>query len=368
MHHPFSGTALPLRSLLLLAGLSPLSACSSRLPSPGSDGGVGDTTSSSSGGSGTGTGPGSGGATGSGFSSGSGSSSGDASTDPRASAIASTLANNPSCTALPAFYWEIGDATGALYSGAVGTTYGATTSMAIASASKFVWGAYVVQRFASDLSQMDASAMRMLDGYTSFVYDSCVLTTSVSKCLAAGNNSTVDSTDVGKFYYDGGDFQNYAVALGLGEDDSAKLATDIKSQVGTEFAFTYGSPQLAGGIKTTSADYAAFLRKILSGGLALHDHLGENAVCTLPAVCPAAASSPSPKAWHYSYAHWVEDDPNGGDGAFSSPGAFGFYPWIDATKTYYGILARYSLDTGAYYQSALCGALIRKAFTTAMAQ
>ncbi|HEY2510608.1 MAG TPA: hypothetical protein VGI39_07125 [Polyangiaceae bacterium] len=358
MHHSFSRTALPLRSFLLAAGLSTLSACSNRLTTSGSDGGSGDTTGASSGGAGIGTGSGSG----------SGSTSGDASTDPRASAIASTIANDPSCTALPAFYWEIGDARGALYSGAVGTTYGATSSMAIASASKFVWSAYVVQRFASDLSQMDADAMRMLDGYTSFVYDSCLLTTSVSKCLAAGNNATVDSADIGKFYYDGGDFQNYAVTLGLGDDDSAKLASDIKAQVGTEFYFTYGSPQLAGGIKTTPADYAAFLRKILSGGLALHDHLGENAVCTLPAECPGAASSPSPKAWHYSYAHWVEDDPNGGDGAFSSPGAFGFYPWIDATKTYYGILARYSLDAGAYYQSALCGALIRKAFTTGTAQ
>jgi len=29
-----------------------------------------------------------------------------------------------------------------------------------------------------------------------------------------------------------------------------------------------------------------------------------------------------------------------GDGAFSSPGAFGFYPWIDRTKTNYGVLAR----------------------------
>jgi len=30
------------------------------------------------------------------------------------------------------------------------------------------------------------------------------------------------------------------------------------------------------------------------------------------------------------------------------PRAFGFYPWIDATKAYYGIVARHSLATGAY--------------------
>jgi hypothetical protein len=84
--------------------------------------------------------------------------------------------------------------------------------------------------------------------------------------------------------------------------------------------------------------------------------------------------SPSPLAWHYSYGHWVEDEPGTGDGAFSSPGKFGFYPWIDASKTYYGIVAREDLTPGGtiqtapYYQSALCGRAIRKALLTGVAQ
>jgi hypothetical protein len=28
-----------------------------------------------------------------------------------------------------------------------------------------------------------------------------------------------------------------------------------------------------------------------------------------------------------------------GDGAFSSPGAYGFYPWISTDKHYYGIIS-----------------------------
>ena len=91
-------------------------------------------------------------------------------------------------------------------------------------------------------------------------------------------------------------------------------------------------------------------------------------MCTLPSACPTAVYSPSPLAWHYSYAHWVEDEPTTGDGAFSSPGAFGFYPWIDATKTYYGILARAVVGGGAYLESAMCGRLLRKAFVTGTAQ
>jgi hypothetical protein len=61
-----------------------------------------------------------------------------------------------------------------------------------------------------------------------------------------------------------------------------------------------------------------------------------------------------------------------GDGAFSSPGAFGFYPRIDASKTYYGILARETPTTpapgSAYYNSVQCGRMIRKAFMTGQPQ
>jgi len=287
------------------------------------------------------------------------------------SAVTQTIATNALCTAIPSFYWEIGDVSGPLASGTVGTGFDATTTMDIASASKMVFGAYVVERFKGDLTQMDPSLMRMLGGYADFEYDSCLLSTTVSACASAAKNATVTQADVGGFYYSGGDFQAYAAgALGLGGDTSAQLATDIKSLVGTELSFTYSSPQLAGGINTSASDYAAFLRKVLAGTLALHDHLGEDPVCTLPgASCPTALYSPAaPYAWHYSYAHWVEDDPTSGDGAFSSAGAFGFYPWIDRTKTYYGIVARHSLDSGAYIQSAQCGAVIRKAFVTGTVQ
>jgi hypothetical protein len=286
-------------------------------------------------------------------------------------AVLQTIATDAACTAIASFYWEIGDVTGPLASGSVGTGFDATTEMNIASASKMIFGAYVIERFKSDLTQVDASLMRMLGGYTGFDYDTCLASPTVSACATTAKNATITPGDVGDFYYSGGNFQAYAAgALGLGGDTDAQLATDIKALVGTELAFTYSSPQLAGGIHTSASDYAVFLRKVLAGTLALHDHLGENAVCTLPgASCPTAVYSPAaPYAWHYSYAHWVEDDPTSGDGAFSSAGAFGFYPWIDRTKTYYGIVARYSLDSGAYIQSAQCGAAIRKAFTSGTAQ
>jgi hypothetical protein len=44
----------------------------------------------------------------------------------------------------------------------------------------------------------------------------------------------------------------------------------------------------------------------------------------------------------------------------------GFYPWIDATKSYYGIISRFS--TGGSYPSVQCGRLIRAAFITGVQQ
>ena len=96
------------------------------------------------------------------------------------------------------------------------------------------------------------------------------------------------------------------------------------------------------------------------------------AVCTLPGICATALSSPAPAQYSYSLGHWVESD-SLGDGTFSSAGAFGFYPWIDASKSYYGILSGYALDPGngeggVGWQSAQCGTQLRKAFMSGQSQ
>lgn len=85
--------------------------------------------------------------------------------------------------------------------------------------------------------------------------------------------------------------------------------------------------------------------------------------------CASAVYTPVPAklSWDYSLGHWVESDPVADDGAYSSAGAFGFYPWIDKTKTYYGVLARQG-KPGSGDGSATCGGLIRKAWMTGRVQ
>lgn len=52
----------------------------------------------------------------------------------------------------------------------------------------------------------------------------------------------------------------------------------------------------------------------------------------------------------------------------SSPGAFGFYRWIDNTQTHYGIVARLDTNPGAAMASLECGRNIRKAFMAGTTQ
>jgi CubicO group peptidase (beta-lactamase class C family) len=284
-------------------------------------------------------------------------------------AAIATASGNASCVSIAPFYWEIGNSGGAV----VGRSEGdgsvlSSTSMEVASASKLYFGAYVVERFKADLSAIDLGAMHMTNGYHSLTYASCLLSTTVQACFDAANNATHTPADDGFFFYNGGHFQKYAVDLGLGAKTRVELATEVSTLLDDELAVTYQSPQLAAGVRQTPADYARFLRKILDGRLAIGAHLGENAICTLPgASCPTAVSSPVPLAWHYSYGHWVEDDATG-DGAFSSPGAFGFYPWMDASKRYYGLVARQSLAAMAAIESVQCGLQIRAAFMTGVAR
>ncbi len=305
----------------------------------------------------------------------------------RAQAATATANNNAYCTALPKFYWEIGDRNGRLAYGSRGSLPPKQTDqMQIYSASKWIYGAYVYQRRGGQLNATDLQNLRMRAGYTE--NSQCIFNTTVGSCYEAMNAQDPGAVD--KFYYAPGQFQKHAaIDMGLYNDTRSQLAADIQAYVGNDWTLTYNQPQLSGGGRSSAADYAIFLRKLLNGTLLLSGSaLGSNAVCTYtdptdPATgrqhCDAALYSPvddpaagSQEAWHYSIGHWVEDDPvwlaGGGDAAYSSPGAAGFYPWIDASRTYYGILARFQIAATAAADSVACGRLIRKAWLTGTAQ
>ncbi|HEY9029172.1 MAG TPA: hypothetical protein VIP05_33110 [Burkholderiaceae bacterium] len=283
----------------------------------------------------------------------------------RAAAAASAASQASDCVAVQPFYWSIGDATGKQGDGSVGAAPPtAQTIMSIASASKLVYGAYVAEQRGGVLTDTDIRFLTFTSGYTDFT--GCQPGETVDACEADGSNAThVDAND-GKFYYNGGHMEKHAADNGLGAFDSAALAGAINATLGTSFA--YSQPQLAGGIYTDATHYGAFLQRIVGGQLKIGALLGTHPVCTNPFTCDAAVYTPIPsESDHYSIGHWVEDDPQVGDGAFSSPGAFGFYPWVDRSKTWWGIVARSVMvsDEQVALDSAKCGRRIRAAWVTA---
>lgn len=285
-------------------------------------------------------------------------------TDGPAAAAEATASGSRNCKAIGNFYWEIGDGKGAIVSGAVGDEYSANKEISIASASKFVWGAYVLEKIGKNRQpdERTVEALTMRAGFTAFNPIACLLTRTVEACAANRSNGLLAPGDVGRFSYGGGHDQRLAVDLGLGRYSADQLTREVRTYLGNDLGLSYKRPQLAGGLEGSPAAYAGFLRKIINGQLRMHDFLGADAVCTLPGRCPGALVSPVKEAWHYSLNHWVEDDPRTGDGSFSSPGLQGFYPWISADKKTYGIVAREELRANAYWASVECGRDIRKAY------
>ena len=190
---------------------------------------------------------------------------------------------------------------------------------------------------------------------------------------------------------------------------TATLAAALLSEMGVTLpggsTLTYGEPLLAGGIQASASGYLAYMRPVLTGAATFKTWLGTNQVCAqsggcsspcLPATQCAVSFSPISYYWHYSLGHWVESDPTmHNDFSYSSPGAFGFYPWYQqmcpsaghqggfchsyteaaaATNSnvpYAGVLARYATPNGATGRgtdSQLCGQLVRYAFFSGVPQ
>jgi hypothetical protein len=309
-----------------------------------------------------------------------------------AAAAIATAKDNALCTGITPFYWEIGDATGTLVSGSLGVDSNgdpvtASTNMDVASSAKWLYGIYVVQirGAAANLTEQDINFLHMTSGYTNMGGNdhpagTCPSSDSpdtVNTCLALINPhddlpySYQDPTTIGIFDYDGGHIQNHGGLYSpIGNIPNKSLGSAISSKLGTGVNIIYSQPLLPGGIYTVPSQFALVLRHIVDGSLFMHDALGTSAICTVASDTCQALNSPIPEAWHYSIAHWVEDDPKtNDDGAFSAPGGQGFYPWVEASKKYYGLLARATSGPDKQgFESVQCGRLIRRAWDTGIQQ
>jgi hypothetical protein len=315
----------------------------------------------------------------------------------RIDAAKAAVSGNAICKSLHPFYWEVGDKTGAKVSGTGGDKSvappTATTAMQIASASKWIMATYAVQKRQGALSTSDIKLLNFTSGYSNL--NTCSMSDTVSSCLSGpglkgGYAGDYIAANDGMFVYNSGHLQVLADHIGLGPLSLVALGTQVQTVIGTDVPIKYAIPLMAGGIKSTPAAYAQFLRNMLGTRYPyMRDMLGKNAVCTFTnaANCPAPGAAPTKlqKAvvaagevgevgWHYSMGHWVEDEPGTGDGAFSSPGKGGFYPWIDKSKTYYGLVTSIdSVTTTNFSRNPAnqdpngCGHAIRQAYINPVA-
>jgi hypothetical protein len=203
----------------------------------------------------------------------------------QAVAATATAETNPSCIAIAPFYWAIGDASGTLVSGSVGTAPPvASTVMSIASGSKWLFGAYAIQKMGGTPAAMEVPFLNFTSGYGGFNGNPCPSSGTVDDCFVNLGGTQIEA-DTGMFNYDGAHLQKLASLMGLGSDDNAALATEVKSQIGPEIDLEYAQPQLAGGVETSADQYALFLQKLLVGSakpLLIGSMLGSDPVCTNP--------------------------------------------------------------------------------------
>ena len=124
----------------------------------------------------------------------------------------------------------------------------------------------------------------------------------------------------------------------------------------TAFAFpSLDNPRLAGGATASAEDYGKILRALLGGELLSASSLAAMAADHTPSGVTLANMPPvttTNSAWHYALGCWRECSeavygPSCDEaGTLSSPGAFGFYPWWDQRRGFWGVIAT-QLPAGA---------------------
>jgi D-alanyl-D-alanine-carboxypeptidase/D-alanyl-D-alanine-endopeptidase len=107
------------------------------------------------------------------------------------------------------------------------------------------------------------------------------------------------------------------------------------------------NPLIAGGLRATMNEYARILQLEFNRGVYQGNRLIADALFTTQGTepFPNAVIGNSPFAnsgldFHYGLAAWLECTPPAANcGVLSSPGAFGFTPWVDRDGGYYAIIA-----------------------------
>jgi hypothetical protein len=293
-------------------------------------------------------------------------------------AAVDTANTSPDCTSLGDFYWEVGNGAAKLFGFSRGSTVSETTVMPLASASKWLYAsAYVQSKGYANLGADEKKRLNFTSGYLESTDTLCRDSgTTVSACYGPSyKNVSYRALQDGQFFYDGGHMQKLAL-----DDMGGRMGTGVASvidwlngQLGTSLPETSSAVAVAGGFWGSAAHYRVFLQKLLNNQYVMSVRLNADAVPAWPGG-PGVTFTP----WtggqaYYGLGHWLEGESVSGVWTVtghSSPGKFGFYPWVEAGKSQYMLLARARLEGpgGEGELSRVCAHKIRGAYESGVPQ
>lgn len=198
--------------------------------------------------------------------------------------------------------------------------------------------------------------VRQLLAHTSGIYtgDDCIFTieTTLEACTRRIAAAPLDYAPGTDFRYAGASFTVAGRVAEVASGESWRTLWRERIAVPLEMeGIDWGpgdNPLLAGGARGTARDYARMLRMIAADGVYGGERvLSHAAVAGLGADNTAALTIPG-TPYGYALGAWREgEDASGQATQLSSPGASGFYPWVDLERGVVGIVmlpARGSFD------------------------
>ncbi len=272
-------------------------------------------------------------------------------------------------------YIIVGTRAGVVYRYQKGS-FAPTTSVPVASASKLLTSVVIQRLVERGTMRLDDRPQRFLPWWTSSAADprstvtlaqllsftsgfdsdalggGCIATatTTVQACARAMYDSGPNSVPGSSFAYGGASFQ---IAAAMAEAATSKTMVQIVNDelvvpfglTGTAFPSpSTSNPRMAGGGFSTIEDYAKVMAALLDGRLAsnraafIEDRVGSRTVLYEPEAAGVTGD------WHYALGVWRECDDTpfsvacGSQQIVSSPGAFGWTPWIDYDRGYWAII------------------------------
>ncbi|MEM1437366.1 MAG: serine hydrolase domain-containing protein [Pseudomonadota bacterium] len=255
--------------------------------------------------------------------------------------------------------------------------FGIDTVYPIASASKWLTGATILQLVQQGVMALDDRPQDYLDYWSSDPNDARSRITlemllsftagfhiapldpnctgdeqlTVQTCAAAFYADGVDAEPGTTFYYGPAHMQVAAAMAEVATGQSWRDVVELTIAAPLNLAntgFEGDNPKASGGANSTTNEYAEFIRAQLRGDLLPAGLLQLTAERTaaLGLMSRPAAVEGATRDWQYGLGVWRECNRPEWDAVceaatlVSSAGAFGWYPWLDVDRGYYAVLGR----------------------------